>query len=198
MDKIKNKYDATIAKITKRIDGLRSENEKDQSKIVELEKAYALSVIEDDGLAAKARKKLQEYREAVAEREEQIELLEAGTHPVMVQAANDAAVEYAKEYEKHKAKGEKSNKDLAKAKARYISAVASASIEDQQNAFKREEIRHILKNADVDLLECLDIAGDLEGTALGGINGGGAYTFFSPYDFQVNMINLSEAEREMK
>lgn len=153
-----------------------------------------MSVIEDDGEASSVKKKLKERREIVAERAEQIELLEAGTHPIMIQAANDAAREYAKEYAKHKAVAEKLSKEANKAKAEYVSKVASASFEDKNNASKRNEVRDILKKADSELLEELGVNFDVERNHREGGDG----RYFSRHNFQVTERELELKELSLK
>lgn len=157
MKKIQKKYDERLTKVTNRITALKDEVSEGEATVVELEKRYSLSLIDDDGQAEVIKHNLSVARQTLADQKDQIRLLEEGTHPVLVEAANDAVREYAKERSKDQAKGDKLNAELQKAKASYVNALAKAYSEDQKRLGERNTMRRILKKADEELISELSL-----------------------------------------
>lgn len=152
MKKIQKKYADKVAKVTNRTAALKEEVEQGEKKVIELEKKYSLSLIEEDGQAEEIKHSLNAARQTLADQKEQVRLLEEGTHPVLVGAANDAVREYAKERSKDEARGKKLNTEIQKAKESYVNALAKAYAEDQMRLGERQTMRGILRKADEEVV----------------------------------------------
>ncbi len=190
MQKIHKKYEDTVAKLTGRLGSLQEENERDEAIILELKEAYAAAIVGDDPSASKLKQQFAEKQEVVADRTEQIELLQAGKHPAIKKAANDAVRAYAKERSKHEVRGEKLNAELQKAKSIYLDAVAKAYVEDKKNLAQRGTMRSLLREADDEVVSELLLNRERD-ERTGEING-----FFKWYDCLVREDELHIAARK--
>lgn len=161
MNVILKKYDSRVQKINGNVEKLRKECETSiksyNREIQELEKAYGLGVIEDDGSADQIEFKIAELRTKISSAEKKMSVLQENADTLLRKEANEFARSYTAEMDKELNKLKKKKKQLYKLREDYINAVRKACSEAEPIRQFRNQAVSIIKQADYDLVNELNL-----------------------------------------